>query len=102
MPRFFQARRRVLPWLLGGLFASAGVAAEPLTYNRDIRPILSDNCFACHGPAKQKHGLRLDRQEVATKSLESGDPAIVPGKPDASELVTRIFATDADEQMPPA
>ena len=77
-------------------------AAEPLTYNRDIRPILSDNCFSCHGPAKQKAGLRLDVREVATQPVESGSIAIVPGKPDASEAMHRIFAKDEDDQMPPA
>src|SRR5687767_14714165 len=77
-------------------------AAEPLTYNRDIRPILSDNCFECHGPAKQKAGLRLDVREVATRELKSGMIAIVPGKPDDSELVLRISASDPDDQMPPS
>ena len=76
-------------------------AAEPLTYNRDIRPILSDNCFECHGPAKQKGGLRLDLREVATKPVKSGSIAIVPGNVDASELLMRVFAKDEDDQMPP-
>src|SRR4051812_12306141 len=60
----------------------AAGSAEPLRYNRDIRPILSDNCFACHGPDKGqlKAGLRLDVREVALKPAKSGDIAIVPGK----------------------
>jgi len=78
-------------------------AAEPLRYNRDIRPILSDNCFACHGPDKNKRdsGLRLDIREQATRPAESGDTAIVPGKPEASQLIARISSEDRDEQMPP-
>ena len=87
------------------LWATAGTAvcaAEPLMFNRDIRPILSDNCFECHGPAKQKGGLRLDMLEVATQPVKSGSIAIVPGKPEASEALLRIFATDPDDQMPPA
>ncbi len=73
-------------------------AAEPLRYNRDIRPILSDNCFACHGPdkANQKAGLRLDVREVAIAPAKSGDIAIVPGKVSESALVARILTDDAD------
>ena len=78
-------------------------AAEPLRYNRDVRPILSDNCFACHGPdsAKRKGELRLDVRDAALAPAKSGDIAIVPGKTDASVLITRIFSDDTDEVMPP-
>ena len=87
-------------------WALSVVAAEPsprLSFNRDIRPILSDNCFACHGPdsGNRQAGLRLDVAERATAELESGTRAIVPGKADASELLARIVATDADTVMPP-
>jgi hypothetical protein len=87
--------------LLLALAASAGAA--PLRYNRDIRPLLSDNCFHCHGPdAKtRKAGLRLDIREEALKPAKSDKVAIVPGKPEDSELVARIFHTDPDELMPP-
>ena len=73
-------------------------AAEPLQYNRDIRPILADNCFACHGAdsAARKADLRLDRRPEA---LESG--AIAAGKPGESELIARIFSDDPDSVMPP-
>jgi hypothetical protein len=79
----------------------AGLPAEPerrLQYNRDIRPILSDNCFFCHGPDKnqRKAKLRLDERENALEKA-----AIVPGKPDESELVKRLYAADPDEVMPP-
>ena len=72
--------------------AAAASAAPKVDFNRDVRPLLSENCFACHGPdtKKVKGGLRLDLREVATKPLESGATAIVPGRPDESELVRRI------------
>jgi len=86
------------------LVASAVAASKKtsLEYNRDVRPILSENCFPCHGTdsASRKAGLRLDHFETATNKLEDGAVAIVPGQPDKSELVRRIFATD-DDQMPP-
>jgi len=77
-------------------------AAEKVSFNRDIRPILSDICFTCHGPdvSKIKGGLRLDNKESAMKGGESG-PAIVPGKPDASEVYKRLITHDADDLMPP-
>src|SRR5438128_1589222 len=74
--------------------------AEKLQYNRDIRPILAENCFACHGPdsAARKAGLRLDQRDAA---IEKG--AIDPGKPDKSELVARILLPETEkEAMPPA
>jgi hypothetical protein len=78
-------------------------AAGPLTYNRDVRPILSDNCFACHGPdkANRKAGLRLDERESATAPVKSGSTAIVPGDVKKSALVSRIFTDDVDDVMPP-
>jgi hypothetical protein len=72
-------------------------------FNREVRPIISDRCFACHGPdsAKREAGLRLDSFEGATAELKSGHRAIVPGKPKESALVSRIHATDAEDIMPP-
>ena len=69
-----------------------------LEYNRDVRPILADNCFKCHGPdsAARKAELRLDQREVAVAK-----GAIVPGMPTESGVVHRIFSDDAEEQMPP-
>ncbi len=96
-------------WFFGFSLAFVGRisttnAAEPVDFNRDIRAILADNCYACHGPdAKEiQGGLRLDLPEVATKPAESGAVAIVPGKSEKSELVRRVFSKDESEKMPPA
>jgi mono/diheme cytochrome c family protein len=84
-------------------FAYSASAAD-VSFNRDIRPILSANCFACHGsdPAKRKAELRLDDRDFATHPAKSGHIAITPGKPDDSELIKRITSADSDERMPPA
>ena len=98
-------------WLLVGVW-SAVVAAElappaaavsPIDFNRDIRPLLSDRCFACHGPdaAKRQGGLRLDEPAGASLVLDSGNRGIVPGDGAASELLSRIESTDPDLVMPP-
>ena len=87
---------------------SVARADEPLpdrvNFNRDIRPILSDVCFHCHGPdaAQRKADLRFDTEAGATIDLGEGRRAIVAGKPDLSELIRRIESTDPDLQMPPA
>ena len=88
-------------WLVAGLaVAPAGLwGAEPrLDFNRDIRPILSENCFYCHGQDgnKRQADLRLDRREDAVAKQ-----ALVPGDLDASELIQRIRSTNPDELMPP-
>ncbi|HSJ04314.1 MAG TPA: c-type cytochrome domain-containing protein, partial [Verrucomicrobium sp.] len=74
-----------------------------LRFNRDIRPIMSDTCFHCHGPDKssRKGGLRLDIREEALKPGKSGAIPIVPGKPEESEIIKRIFTADKDALMPP-
>jgi mono/diheme cytochrome c family protein len=76
----------------------------PIDYNRQIRPILADNCFACHGQdAKQrKQNLRLDTAKGAYALLESGEGhAVVPGKPEESDLIARVTTDDDSLQMPP-
>lgn len=75
--------------------------ARSVRFNQEIRPILSNHCFKCHGPAHQEAKLRLDDPRRATALLESGAAAIVPGKSSASELLRRVMAA-ADERMPPA
>ncbi len=95
-------------WLLslGLLFAvvpqgsPADVALSP-SFNRDIRPILAEQCLSCHGPGKANGGLRLDLEVAATKGGKSGSPAVIPGKPDQSELIRRITSSDPSEMMPP-
>ena len=79
-------------------------AATKLEYNHDIRPILADRCFKCHGPDKgsRKAGLRLDvAEEAYAERKKTHMHAIVPGKPDESLVCQKIFATNADDQMPP-
>lgn len=78
-------------------------AEEKVRFNRDIRPIMSDTCFHCHGFDKsaRKGGLRLDIREEALKPGKSDEIPIVPGKPDESEIIKRIFTADEDDRMPP-
>ena len=85
--------------LIAAVFvASIAPAAENISYNRDVRPILSDTCFKCHGPDKnhREAKLRLDERDAALAKK-----AFVPGKPAESELIKRIHTTDPDDVMPP-
>ena len=95
--------------LLTGLIFSIGTAqakepARGIDFNRDIRSILSNQCYACHGPDDNEvqGGLRLDQSTATRVELDSGAIAIVPGKPGQSELVARITSDDADLRMPPS
>jgi hypothetical protein len=90
MPRFSP--------ILAALLATLPSFGAKLDYNEDIRPILSENCFYCHGPDanKRKAKLRLDVREDALKHK-----AFVPGDADASDLVQRLFSKDSEEVMPP-
>ncbi|NBW87687.1 MAG: hypothetical protein EBR23_12910, partial [Planctomycetia bacterium] len=84
---------------VAALAVTCGVAAAaPVDFNRDVRPLLSDRCFACHGPDHEDRqaGLRLDDRAVAVAALESGATAIVPGDAAASAVVARITSTDPD------
>jgi hypothetical protein len=78
-------------------------AESPIDFKREIRPILSNRCFACHGPDKEKveSGLQLDSFEGATGKADSGTAAIVPGQPTESELIRRVLSQDDDQRMPP-
>src|SRR5271165_430860 len=77
-----------------------------VSYNFNIRPILSDKCYKCHGPdaSKRQAGLRLDKAESAFKALRDNPNAhvLVPGSPEMSELFRRISTNDTSEMMPPA
>ena len=78
-------------------------AGGPVQFNRDVRGILSDKCFQCHGPDEthRKAKLRLDAFQYATAATDGGDPAIVPGDPDASEMIRRtIMPNQEDPRMP--
>lgn len=87
-----------------GLAVGAVRADSVPGFNRDVRPILSDKCFSCHGPdaAKIQAGLRLDREEAAKTRLPSGRVAIVPGDPAKSEAYQRITSDNQAVRMPPA
>jgi Protein of unknown function (DUF1553)/Protein of unknown function (DUF1549)/Planctomycete cytochrome C len=91
----------VAPLLVAGLLGAAETA-DTVRFNRDIRPIMSDTCFHCHGfDAKARKGeLRLDIRAEALKAGKSGEIAIVPGKPDDSEVIKRLFTKDVDDVMP--
>jgi mono/diheme cytochrome c family protein/cytochrome c553 len=112
----FSPTKRFSPWTAAGslvaalaVVASTGsgwaasAAATPVSYNDHILPILAENCFHCHGPdsGTRKGKLRLDRAEYATVPRGDHDPAIVPGKPDASPVIERILSKDTEEVMPP-
>ena len=94
---------RVLLCVAAALGLAAGASAQPVDFARDIRPLLSDRCFTCHGPdeAQRQVGLRLDEEAGAKKPRGSRVP-IVPGDPLASEVYKRISAPAATLRMPPA
>ncbi|MBL9129067.1 MAG: DUF1549 domain-containing protein, partial [Verrucomicrobiales bacterium] len=90
--------------VIADVVAPAALGADrPVDFNRDIRPILSDRCFACHGPddKERKAKLRLDRRDDALRPAKSGSAPLVPGKPEASTLLQRMQSHDPDEIMPP-
>src|SRR3954468_2963351 len=90
---------RLIPLDLGGVV----LAAEPkLEFNRVVRPILSENCFQCHGqdPQHRESKLRLDERESTTRDRD-GYAVIVSRKPEQGELMRRILSNDDDERMPP-
>lgn len=90
-------------WTLFCLLAAAPLIRAEVSFNRDIRPIMADTCFRCHGPDKNSRmmGLRLDIRDEALKTTKSGVTPIVPGDPDHSAIIQRVFATDK-KVMPPA
>src|SRR5215468_7899084 len=98
------------------VFTNRGVACVPVlmllplapafaevSFNRDIRPIMADTCFRCHGPDKSSRmaGMRLDIRDEALKPTASGALPIVPGDPDRSAIIQRIFAAQPARVMPP-
>ena len=106
-PTLFSVVRRILPLTLLSAVTLARAADAVPDFNRDIRPILSDKCYRCHGPDDQdrkggQNGLRLDTAAGAREDLGGGGFAIVSGKPEKSELLSRVKSTDEEEVMPPA
>ncbi len=92
-----------LAWLLACCFVvGTSCAADDVRFNRDVRPILADKCFRCHGPdaAARQAGIRLDKRQDAT-TVRDGHRVIAPGEPAGSELMRRVTSRDADERMPP-
>src|SRR5688572_10193620 len=95
----------ILPVSLSAAATFASAQEQPaVDYNRQIRPLLANHCWKCHGPdaAQRQAGLRLDVRESALAAAESGARPIVLREPDKSELVRRINAVDVGERMPPA
>src|SRR3954470_24465710 len=93
--------RRALA-LVALLAACPWASAEaPPDFDRDVRPILEQHCFKCHGPDKAKAGLRLDQKPSALKGGESGTPAVVPGNLLKSHLLKVVTTDDPEQAMPP-
>lgn len=90
--------------LLMLLASERAPADESILFNRDVRPILAEHCWQCHGfdAHSRKSRLRLDVREIAIAPAESGAVAIVPLDPDSSELIKRVASVHPDSQMPPA
>ena len=83
---------------------SRSAVGDDVDFNRDVRPILSNHCFTCHGPdsATREGGLRLDVRDAAIATGDSGERAIMPGAAGASEIIRRVTSTDSDIHMPPS
>src|SRR5712692_44505 len=97
---------RYLLWVavaIFGVHALKGADSDKVSFNRDIRPIMSDTCFRCHGPDKNARmaGMRLDIREEALKRTQRGVTPIVPGDTERSAILQRIFASDPARIMPP-
>ena len=90
--------------LVGILWLPAAHAQQRIRFDHDVRPILSNHCWSCHGQdeSARQAGLRLDQRDAALVAGESGNAAIVPGKPAESELIKRIHSHDPEVLMPPA
>ena len=80
---------------------SSATPAPAIDFDRDIRPILAGHCFKCHGPKRQESGLKLSARKTALDGGDSGEKAIVPGKPEESRLIKVVSGTDPEFSMPP-
>jgi hypothetical protein len=95
---------RTPSWIIALCACLPVYGEEAIAFNRDIRPILSDKCFACHGPdeAARKSGVRFDEKAGLFSTTKNGKTIVVPGDPAKSELYTRIIHSDPEERMPPS
>ncbi|KAB2660383.1 MAG: DUF1553 domain-containing protein [Verrucomicrobia bacterium] len=102
--RFFPLVAAALAWLGSAAPSQAATTSGKLDFNRDVRPVLNEHCFHCHGfdDKTRKGKLRLDVRDEALRGGKSGKAAIVPGKPDESDVFKRLVTHDADDLMPPA
>lgn len=92
----------IVPLLLcWSTLQAAGAQPQRVDFGRDVRPILERTCWKCHGPDKQKGGVRLDRRAGAIAAGDSGKKPISPGRTEDSELIRRVETTNADDRMPP-
>src|SRR5687767_4824229 len=91
---------RVLLCLIAMSSAAILLAAEPVSFKRDIAPVLLNNCLACHGPKKSEGGYRIDTFERVIAEGDSTQPGFVPKDLDGSEAFRRIVSTDVKERMP--
>src|SRR5262245_2412666 len=83
------------------VFPPPGATAVAADVDAEARSILAANCLKCHGPTKQKGGLRFDSRDGLLSKGDSGSPAVTPGKPGTSEMIRRVTAADAAVRMPP-
>lgn len=100
---FLRAIRLVLIAVATRFVVHDDLSAQVVDFQRDVQPILAESCLQCHGidEAARRGGLRLDTRDSALQGGDSNAPAVVPGKPDKSELIRRVTSTDPDEVMPP-
>ena len=85
---------------LAGWFVPRAPAENPVSFNEQIRPLLNEHCIKCHGGVKEAGDLDLLFRDAALHGGKSGLPAIVPGQPAASELISRLTTTNEDDRMP--
>ncbi|MEY3458420.1 MAG: hypothetical protein RL215_1577 [Planctomycetota bacterium] len=91
----------ILPLSLLFVIPLQGIADEQADYDRDIQPLLARHCYDCHGPETQESRLRLDRRSSVLRGGDSGEPGLIPGKPDESHLLRLVRGIDAGQVMPP-
>ena len=86
--------------VVGLVFYSFSLTTDKIDYNRDVKPIINKKCISCHGGVKKQGGFSFLFEEEAKAQLKSGAFAIIPFKPNQSEIITRITSADEEERMP--